>query len=286
MKNICVYTMEVCRENGTLFFDEQLPKGAVYGIDKNGAFYCLNFKIKAMTKKGRPVLEIFRYYPARKKWLMGDEGNETTDIICDFYLAHDEECQVDIGFIKDMQAGKEKQYHIQMLKIAEEFNKKHNGYTMPKGAIYGVDEKGAFVCTNFRLQTQNGKKSGYINGMPCLVIIRPQRRATEYSNPFYEKQGTEYYWKKCVEHNNTTLAIMRMYDKYADKCVIAYPDDLHEVASKQTSGLDYTDPVHFTSIHGRNAMSPRKENVNSWCAIARPKSLEEMADFQRGRIKW
>lgn len=281
------FFMAVTSCDGENFHGMEIPKGAIYGVDKNGIYICTDYRIKGISKTQRPALAVYRYNSQFDCWYKKIEANTTTEMIIDYYFEHEAECEIDENFALDPQRPREHQYHIEMLAIAKDFKTEHDGYKLPKGAMYGIDEKGAFICLNYRLQTRsrNGRGSGYINGYPCLTIMRPQKNTSVYSNPFYEKQSDHYYWSRSVEHNNTTLAIMNMYETHIDECEIIYARDLHQVAKQIDLRLGYEEPVHYTTLHGRSNMHPNSAKGNTWCIISRQTTLEDMAQRQKGKIK-
>ena len=235
MKNE-VYTLEICTKwqkiNGKKF-----PKGTMIGEDNHGIFACTNYRCKGYSKNNRPVLELWRY--CNGKWYLNTEANITTEEILVEYYMNEDLCQIDTGgFVDDLQNNDHRK--IRSLHITKAFGMSYYGFKLPKGAMYGQDEKGIFICKDYRVKGRGYSADGY----PILAILRPQQE-----HPFYDASPIRNKWVSDLEASATTNAIMRMFYSHEDKCVIDYSDQIKQVA-KKINHKPERDEVHYTGNPG------------------------------------
>lgn len=235
MKNE-VYQIDICLKwqkiNGKKF-----PKGSMVGEDTRGTFACTDYRCKGYSKNNRPVLALWRYY--KDKWHLNNEANITTEEILVEYYMHEDLCQIDIGgYTEDLQNNDCRR--IRKLHITKAFGMSYYGFKLPKGAMYGQDEKGIFICKDYRV-----KGAGYsADGYPILAIIRPQQE-----HPFYDATPIRNKWTSKLEANATTNAIMRMFYSHEEECKIDYSDQIKQIA-KKINHKPERDEVHYTGNPG------------------------------------
>lgn len=244
-----------------------LPKGAIYGEDIYSPFFCVNYKMRGMASNGRPEMQIFRirqgkFYP---NW----EANAVSDAVLDLYFEREAECQIEdkvMGALWQKTAGQGKKLH--KLNHVKAWGFKYFDYSLPKGAVYGADDRGIFICKDFSLKGH----TGYKNGKPCLKIIRPV-----FDCPRRKERRNQTAWNASLEGNDTTDAIMR-YVK-AHNCVIDYGDPAHGIAKAQGLPRKTWNTTPYMGVRG-GVNRPATNCVKIVIETGRRRTLETMAETQ------
>lgn len=112
------------------------------------------------------------------------------------------------------------------IKICQQAGQKFHGYTMPKNALYGMDEHGIFICIDFRIKSmrciakahkiRKWDEYGQLHEIelspakyvPVMRILRPEKHGIND-----EKKYTAA-WKSRCECNATASAILDLVDRY------------------------------------------------------------------------
>lgn len=239
----------------------RMPKGAVYGKDFRGLFICYDYKVRKWvtwhTKErgdfSMPVLKMWR--KVGNKWHCGTEVNYTTAAIIDWWES---------GDYPTISWGEEKfQVSTKRIKV-HSVNQHHFRYyefPLPRGAIYGSDEKGVFLCKNIQPR-------GFYNGLPRIELWRPIVGGVERNNTTK--------WAKVFEANATSYAVWELIK--AKNLELDYSSEPHDIASKQELRPAY-DTVHYTGLGFAYRKGPKGDSFE---VLENPRTLDELADLQRG----
>lgn len=238
----------------------RMPKGAVYGKDKDGLFICYDYKVrKWVTWRNKyggefpmPVLKMWR--KVKGKWKAGTEVNYTTDAIIDWFESGDYP-EVDWGDEKVHVSTK----GVHIYAVTDRYHK-FAERILPKGALYGNDKQGIFICLNI-------KPKGFKGGLPIMELWRPDRS---------DKRQNSGKWKKTTENNATSYAVWEMVKKHNLK--ISDRQAIKDLTENQELRADYG-TVHYSNGGGWSS----RPTATTICAYSAPRSLDELAEIQRNR---
>ena len=253
-----IKNMKFCTNFNRTFEGLRLPKGAIYGEDADGFFACYDYRVKGKSGyyRGMPRLALWRKVGA--KWACNIEASPTTFGIMRKIYEHEQPPAIDWGAGKFTPSIK----NVRKLRVVKAFGFSYYEFALPKGAIYGEDEKGIFLCQNYRVQ---GK--GYVKGLPCLEVWRPVVGGVE------RKNTTK--WVKSREASSTTWAILDLVER--ENIKISYKDQLRKIAKKQDLRPNYGS-VHYTQLF----TPAEKVKGASFCCAEIHTSLDEIAKEQKG----
>lgn len=143
---------------------------------------------------------------------------------------------------------------------------KYHGFIMPKGAIYGTDNKGVFVCTSYKLyaeyMTANGIKykpldcriAGY---KPTLKIYRPERNFSALMNGGSPTRHDN--WVKHYECSETVAQICQLHKTQPHATRINYrTNDKDKVRFKQQGENSSLQAYSVPKISGNEAKAVAK----------------------------
>ncbi|MGF6375073.1 hypothetical protein M2140_000107 [Clostridiales Family XIII bacterium PM5-7] len=156
------------------------------------------------------------------------------------------------------------------LKIVKAHGFKYHERELPKGAIYGQDEKGVFYCMDYKVKGKNG----YYKGRPRLAIYRPV-----VSDPTKSGGHANWTpWQKCIEASKTSDCILNMYYEHEEECQVSWGDLAHKIAKKGD----------LRPAFGEVKYEARKYQANHYPKstieiVVGHRTLEQIADEQRGK---
>lgn len=258
-KRNTIQWLRFCTNYNRRFEGIAMPKGAIYGEDDLGFFLCYEYKVQGKSGyyRGMPRLKMWR--KVGSKWHSRIEASPTTYGIMDKLFEHDQPPEISWGDGKFTPSIK----NVRKLRVVKCYGFSYYEYQLPKGAIYGEDEKGIFICKDYRLQGENG----YSKGLPCLKIWRPVTGGVE------RKNTTK--WKCSREASPTAWAIFDLAER--ENLQLDYNDQLHKLAKRQELKPAYG-TVHYTQ-----AFTPaEKVHGASFLAFEIPSTLEKQAAEQKG----
>lgn len=117
------------------------------------------------------------------------------------------------------------------IRVARGYGITFHGFRVPKGAMYGYDAKGMFVCVNYKIHAMIRLSKDYYQSYrdefgnkvsllvkkgkvsPAINIMRPSRgndTYTGYWNNNSKHRGDS--WKKYLEYGDTTDLILNIFD--------------------------------------------------------------------------
>lgn len=219
--------LEITTTHNVDYIGKIIPKGAMMGEDTRSMFICMDYKVKKEGyNKGKPVLSLWRY--ENGLWHPKYEASATTEFIIHTFYENEDYCVIDKSrWVPDLfkPARNAEEKMLKSLRIVKAYGFKYYEKELPKGAMYGEDDKGIFVCTDYRV-----KGRGYINGKPCLKIWRPLS-----TTPFYDVElHNTTKWVANIEANTTTEAILSKYMVNEEICQIDWSNQMHSMAKKQS----------------------------------------------------
>lgn len=256
------HTITLCSNYNRTYEGFTMPKGAVYGHDDKGAFICYDYKVRKWItwytpERGdfdMPVLRIWR----RKNgaWYSKTEVSYTTSAIIKWF--EEGKGYPDISWGDDKFQVSTRGIKVKSVKTQ---NFRYYEFSLPKGAIYGSDEHGVFICRNIM-------PHGFHNGLPRMEIWRPVVGGIERS---YTTK-----WRKSIESEHTAYAVWDLIKR--ENIELDYSDEPHQVAKKQELRASYG-TVHYAGLgfeYRKNAHGA------SFVAYEHERSLDELAAEQKG----
>lgn len=258
-KRNTIISLTLCTNYNRTFHGLKLPKGAYYGEDARGYFAIWNYRVVGKTGfyRGMPRFKMWRKIAGQ--WITSVEASPTTFGIMSKLEEWDDVPEVSWGEGKFAPATKQVK-----VKISPYAGFEYYGRKLPKGALYGSDEKGIFVCLDFHIK-------GMEKGLPKLKISRPVTHETELKNRIewrnsIEASGTSYKCCEIVENLRLEMA----YDLDAEAAEIAGKRDLRP-------NKDVT-PYACNFLY--SSTSPKGE---SWLAVEHNVGLDKMAAAYKGK---
>ncbi|MEY8365766.1 hypothetical protein AALA22_09040 [Anaerovoracaceae bacterium 41-7] len=139
---------------------------------------------------------------------------------------------------------------------------------MPKGAIYGYDKDGPFMCYNYAYH-------GDRNGFPMLKVWRPD----------YEHTKDNWVRWKCVaEASLTTQEILTYYQAKEKLCMIEWGDMVHELAKRQDLRADiFGGEVSFTGKFTPRQPAAEQGRTVLTFVVNPNRTLDDIAKKQKGQ---
>lgn len=154
------------------------------------------------------------------------------------------------------------------VRIVKQYGFKYYEFNLPKGAMYGSDNKGIFICMDYRVKG----RSGFWHGMPRLCIYRPER--CDIMRGGESRNGVK--WRAQVEASPTTARILDVYEKCEHLCDISWGNEARKLAKKIDLRPE-RDTVHFEQkSFGREYPSSTIE------IVVGQRTLEDIAREQKG----
>lgn len=237
-----------------------MPKGAVYGKDRKGLFICYDYKaldwatwyLGGGVYEDMPTLKMWR--KKGSEWRCRPETNATTAAIVEWFEEGKGYPEISWGEEKIQLSTKGVRVHS-----VTRHNFEYYEFKLPKGAIYGSDKKGIFICKNIR-------PFGYKNGLPRIELYRPVVGGKE------RKNTTKWY--KSVEANATSYAVWQLIK--TQNLQLDYSNEPAELAKRQDLRAEYG-TVHYTGLGFAYRKNPAGA---SYVAYEKTRSLDELANLQ------
>lgn len=264
-------TLRVVKNKPLNFCGRMLEVGTIYGWDARSEFYCNNYRVLDVTVRDNyPILEMHRYNAHTDRFTFSEEGNRTTEKICDFYAEHEEACAIPDTPIargwNPMLKGK----RIDM-KINPSTDTVFHDRRLPAGVIFGHDGKSAFFVKSF-----NNVK--FRNGYPILWVYRA------YDDDGRRVKNQSKWAKEPVrECSPISQAIYKMYMANRDICVVKYWDSAYEMAAHQELRQGWEEPLQSLGYRMKNRMNPVK-STRIEIVVNEARTLEDMSRKQGGNL--
>lgn len=154
------------------------------------------------------------------------------------------------------------------VRIVKQHGFKYYEFNLPKGAMYGYDDNGVFICMDYRVKG----RTGFYHGMPRLRIYRPERgdimRGSERRNCIK--------WAARVEASPTTARILDVFEQCEDLCAISWGNEARKIAKRMDLRPE-RDTVHF-----EQHTFMRDYPVTEIAVVVGRRTLEEIAAEQKG----
>lgn len=251
--------MKFCTNFNVQYHGLRLPKGAIYGEDDRGLWACYAYTVvgKSGYYRGMPRLKMWRKLD--NHWTCDVEASPTTFGIMKKLYEHEQPPAIDWGNGKFQVSTK----NVRKLRVVKCYGFQYFEYALPKGAVYGEDEKGIFICKNYRLQGRDG----YRQGLPCLEIWRPIVGGIERNNTTK--------WQKMREASPTTWAIFDLAER--ENLELDYSDQLHKLAKRQDLKPE-RESVHYSRL-----FTPAEKVHGASICFEFPGTLDDKAARQKGR---
>lgn len=259
-KRNTITELKLCTNYNRTFHGLKIPKGAYCGEDAQGYFAIWNYRVVGKTGyyRGMPRFKMWRRINA--KWISVVEASPTTYGIMSKLEEWDDVPEVSWGEGKFSPATKQVK-----IKVSPYADFEYYGRKLPKGALYGSDEKGVFICLDFRIK-------GMKQGLPQLKMSRPVTYENELKN--------RVQWQNCIESSGTTYKCCEIVENL--QLEIAYDLDAEaaEIASKRDlrPNKDAT-PYTCRFLYGTD--SPKGE---SWLAVEHNIGLDRIAAAYKGKF--